>query len=74
MSTITFVDKCLAGDADLNEIDDFVEAWHGGAGEGLELDEFLGMTLDEYALWVERPSALPAIVSAHSNRNSAKSL
>ena len=65
MSTVTFLAKCLAGDADLDDIGSFVEAWHSGAGPEMELDEYLGMTLDEYAVWVERPSALAAIVSAH---------
>lgn len=65
MSTMTFMEKCLAGEVDLDEIGDFVGAWHEGAGPGLELREFLGMTKDEYALWVEQPQFLPAIVASH---------
>jgi hypothetical protein len=35
-------------------IDDFIDQWHDGAGEGMPLYEYLGMTLEEYAAWVER--------------------
>ncbi len=62
---MTFMEKCLAGEVDLDEIGDFVGAWHEGASPGLELREFLGMTKDEYALWVEQPQFLPAIVASH---------
>ena len=65
MTADTFVAKCLAGEADLDAIDDFVDAWHDGAGPELELREFLGMTPDEYALWVEQPGSLSAILSVH---------
>ncbi len=33
-------------------MDDRIEAWHNGAGEGMELHEYLGMTWVEYAAWV----------------------
>lgn len=34
------------------EFDQKVEEWHGGAGAGLELHEYLGMTWDEYCNFV----------------------
>jgi hypothetical protein len=58
-----FVDRCLSGDAYLDEIEDYVELWHS-----TETDEdvwtFLGLTRDEYALWVERPSSLRYVLFA----------
>jgi hypothetical protein len=39
------------------EILDAIERWHGGAAPGTELYEYLGMTWDEYAVWVEGGSA-----------------
>jgi hypothetical protein len=33
-------------------LDDQIEAWHNGAGENQELYTFLGMTLEEYQLWL----------------------
>ncbi|WP_068059187.1 hypothetical protein [Nocardia xishanensis] len=38
-----------------DEIDDRVDAWHNGAGGGMPLHEYLGMTWSEYAEWVEAP-------------------
>lgn len=37
-----------------DQIDDLIDRWHNGAGEGLELHEFLRMSWDEYGLWVKR--------------------
>ncbi|QDP50227.1 MAG: hypothetical protein Tp178MES00d2C33159851_17 [Prokaryotic dsDNA virus sp.] len=32
----------------MKDIDQMVEDWHNGAGEGLELHEYLGMSWEEY--------------------------
>ena len=58
-----FIQKCLIGDALLEDIDDYIDDWHQG-DSGLSLHEFLGMTRNEYYLWVEDPSCLPYIVNA----------
>ncbi len=50
----TFVEAVLAGDAMLGDIDDFIDAWHASP-EDVGLAEFLGMTEEEYARWVEQP-------------------
>jgi hypothetical protein len=57
MSESTFVAQCLEGEATLDDIEDFVEAWHEG-DDPRELHEYLGLSWDEYALSVERPHAL----------------
>jgi hypothetical protein len=57
MSDLTFVEACLAGSATLDEIDHYVEAWHESA-DPREMHEYLGLTWEEYALWVERPASL----------------
>jgi hypothetical protein len=70
----TFVEKCLSGDAFADDIDDYIDQWHEGAGQG-ELHEFLGFTEEEYALWVERPEALGRILDArkqHLPRSAAR--
>lgn len=41
------------------DVDDFVEAWHEGAGPGLSLDEFLGFTPAEGKAFGEK-NTLPA--------------
>jgi hypothetical protein len=62
----TFVDLCLAGEAFAHEIDDFIDEWHE-EDDPRELDEFLGMTEEEYAIWVERPEALNHILFARKH-------
>ena len=39
-----------------DDIDDLVDTWHAG-GTGMPLHEFLGLTREEYAHWVEQPDA-----------------
>jgi len=58
-----FVDLCLAGKVRPTDIDDFVEAWHGGASRR-DIWDFLGLTRDEYARWVEEPSSIDGIIEA----------
>jgi len=36
------------------DIDDFIEIWHNGSYD-CKLHEFLGMSLEEYKLWVMHP-------------------
>ena len=62
----TFIDKCIAGSASPSEIDDYVDVWHE-SDSGLELHEFLGMTLEEYYDWMLNPARLRAIISAHKS-------
>lgn len=69
----TFVDACFAGSALLDDIDDWVDAWHDANGRPRDveegLSEYLGLTEFEYALWAERPSSLRTIIAArHQNR------
>ncbi len=66
MSNATYVEDALAGVAGISDIDDYVDSWHDGSSD-LDLHEFLGMTWDEYRLWVERPNTLRYILAAHRN-------
>lgn len=61
----TFLELVLIGKAHRDDIDDFVDRWHDSE-VSCSLAEFLGMSDDEYALWVERPSALDLIIQAHA--------
>src|SRR4051795_5649991 len=61
----TFVQKCLAGEALGDDIDDYVDRWHEGEGNpDASLAEFLGFTDMEYKLWAEKPHLLPFILNA----------
>jgi hypothetical protein len=63
----TFVELCLAGEVDDREIDDFVDRWHEG-NDARGLGEFLGMTEEEYEIWVERPESLRSILFARRHQ------
>ena len=67
----TFLDLVLTGEAHQDDIDDFVDQWHEG-NTSCSLAEFLGMSDDEYALWVEKPSALNLILQAHAAGNASR--
>lgn len=60
----TFVDLALTGDVVMDEIEDFVEEWHTSKRITEPIHEFLGMTEEEYALWVEQPGSLRLILAA----------
>jgi hypothetical protein len=66
----TFIDLVLAGQIAATSIDDFVEEWHhspaGGRAGTIELHEYLGLTWDEYSLWVEQPESLRSLTVASS--------
>jgi hypothetical protein len=58
----TWMASCLAGRAEAEEIDDFIEEWHYGGGPGLPLHEFLGLTHPEYVEWVEQKATAHELV------------
>jgi len=65
-----FIDLCVEGKVPLDDIDDFVDQWHE-IPAGMELCDYLGMTQEEYSLWLRVPDALPYIIKA---RQEAKPL
>lgn len=63
MEHATFIDRCLAGQAVAEDVDDAVDAWHE-CDDPRELREVLGLTAEEYAQWVTAPSILQTIISS----------
>ena len=59
----TLIDRLLHGEAFLDDIDDYVDEWHESTTDE-SLADYLGLTHNEYALWVEQPDALRLIVAA----------
>jgi hypothetical protein len=59
----TLMERLLDGTAFLDDIEDWVDRWHD-ADTDQRIWDFLGLSQDEYALWVERPEALRFIVAA----------
>lgn len=56
-----FIDLCLAGKVQPDDIDDFVAAWHDGASSK-DIWDFLGMSRDEYGRWMQNPTTLTDIL------------
>ena len=54
---MTFIDLVLAGKASLEDIDDWVRRWHCGETL-LELRDWLGMTEQQYGLWLKASEAV----------------
>ena len=65
----SFIDRASTGQVLFNEIAEFVERWHRGKSAE-ELHEYLGMTRDEYALWLVNPDTLAIICAARRGRQS----
>lgn len=57
-----FFDLYALGRVLADEIDHFVEEWHG-ADTPLSLPEYLGLTEAEYATWVEDARRLPFVLA-----------
>jgi hypothetical protein len=47
----------------VDEIDDYVDHWHANP-DGQALHDYLGMTRDEYALWLGSPDSLALIIAS----------
>ena len=64
----TFLNDVLAGDVLPEDIETYAEAWHdapdGSPIAQLELHDYLGLTWDEYRLWVEEPQSLRFTLAA----------
>lgn len=59
-----FINDVINADALLDEIDDYIEKWHDSDTD-CSVYEYLGMTEEEYFLWVENDFYLKYIISAH---------
>jgi hypothetical protein len=68
-----FVELCLSGEVAMEQIDDFVDDWHAKPSDR-SLSEFLGMTEQEYSLWVQDPDVLPYVIRARRERRSFESV
>ncbi len=59
----TFLERYLNGEVLAEDIDNYVDQWHAKSGKQ-PIYEFLGLSRDEYALWMCDPNALPHIARA----------
>lgn len=65
-----FVDRCLAGEVEPSDIDDWVTAWHNSepGSEQMSLYEYLGFTEVEGRMW-SRDARAPAPILENRRRN-----
>ena len=66
-----YIDAVLDGSALFTDIDDYIDRWHEHPGAE-SLHEYLGLTWDEYALWVEEPRSLRLIIAAKERGSSLR--
>lgn len=60
-----FINMCINGLASEAQVDDFIDAWHTSTFHG-PIWEYLGMTLPEYAQFVNNHSSLSQIIAART--------
>jgi hypothetical protein len=61
------------GQADADDIDDFIDDWHDSTDTGTRsLAEFLGMTDDEYQVWVMASATLPLLLCARQENRALR--
>ncbi len=68
-----FLEKYLNGELLAEDIDDFIDVWHNNPGTK-EIYEFLGMTAEEYSLWLRDHDTLPHIARARRAHLPLKSI
>lgn len=49
-------------------IDDYVSRWHEDDQEPIALHHYLGMSLADYGLWMQKPDALQVILAEARRR------
>jgi len=57
-----FISLALAGKVTPDQIDDYVGKWHDNSS-GLALHEYLGLTCEEYGVWLSNPDQLLEILA-----------
>jgi hypothetical protein len=68
-----YVDRVLAGSALWTDIDDYIERWHSEEGDA-SIEDILGMSPEDYSLFVEEPRSLRFILAAHEGSESVTEL
>lgn len=52
-----FFEKYMNDEVTVDDLDDFLEEWHNSASN-LEIDEYLGLTEEQYFAWCQDPEKL----------------
>jgi hypothetical protein len=73
MSSEPFLALAARGRAFLDDIDDYVDRWHEESSAS-SLWEYLGMSHEDYKIWLEKPEYLPFLVKAKRNQEPIETL
>jgi len=68
-----FYDLYSQGEVSADEVDDFIGRWHEDKepwAKDLALHEYLGLSHEEYEVWLCDPGALPLILAARRSNTS----
>ena len=68
----SFMEDVLSGKAQPSEIDDAIDGWHNSMGhyftQAISMHDWLGLTLDEYAAYVENRKTFEEFVEDRRNK------
>ena len=70
MSKTNFVQDCLAGKAEPGDITRYFHEWHEGKSP-LDVDDYLGLTWEEYGQWALDEQAIYTIVDERRKQAAA---
>lgn len=62
-----FIIDCINGITKLSKVDDYIDLWHTGTSSK-PLHEFLGMTLEDYHLFVKDENHLKTIIQNYKSK------
>jgi len=62
-SSFSFFQRYMSAELSAEDIDEHIDAWHEKP-DGKEIFEFLGLTEEEYSLWLYDPDSLAEIAQA----------
>jgi len=65
-NNMNYMEMLIEGLVTESEIDDYIDKWHEDERIKCSLNEYLGMSWDEYSLWATKPSSLSSIVFARN--------
>lgn len=59
----SFLQQCVDGTAEIDEIDDFIEHWHTVPEDEVPLHSYLGFSKEDFANWIKSDASLEDIVN-----------
>jgi hypothetical protein len=61
-----FMERCVDGDASPGDISLYIREWRDKDSDEA-LEDYLGMTFEEFEAWLDDPKSLPQIIAARKS-------